>query len=625
MNPKPGGSMKERLAAMVALLIFKIFQVPIFWSGAKTVVLHWSRQIGKSYVLAAWAVYRILTMSVGDPAKGIEGRDWLVCVLSNSKDNGTEFMQKVGRVCRLLGVAFEAEDLSADEHIENMRIECRIKVFGHEGRIKVLAANPRTARGFSGDLILDEFAFHEDSYAIWDAAEPILSANPDFQCRIASTGNGTANMFYRLVAGARAVATAENPAGLCFSDAGMIVSRVSRSAAWALGQKIYDLKTGKEITPEQARAAALDKASYAQNYELAFNDAAARLLTDDAISGCEYQSEDECVICEGAWTPRALKFLGGLSGTLCFGMDVGRHRHLSTIAVGEKIGGIAFTRGILRMRETRLPKQKEEIARLFTLPNIGSGEIDMTGIGLGLVEFAQEAPEMGVHRVRGVNFSTKEDRNERQALIAASSGLPIDSAKVTELMGLDMLQAFEGRAIRIPHEDALRESLRKPEKMVKNNQVLIAAEDDDAGHADEFWAIALMLRALGTGPTLGIQQASDIRLGINQAMSMMATSGALHRATFTPRSLGTGYGRELPRLGTVPSTAVQQAINAVETSNLVRCSREEYRAEVRDALLAHAADHSGLKRRVRRDIIELEIARLDQVFGEPEEAVALLS
>jgi phage FluMu gp28-like protein len=84
-----------------------------------------------------------------------------------------------------------------------MEIRITMVVDGRErvGRIKVLAANPRTARGFSGDLILDEFAFHEDSNAIWDAAEPILSSNPEFQCRIASTGNGRHNMFYRMCAG----------------------------------------------------------------------------------------------------------------------------------------------------------------------------------------------------------------------------------------------------------------------------------------------------------------------------------------------------------------------------------------------------------------------------------------
>ena len=52
-------------------------------------------------------------------------------------------------------------------------MEVRVSEEGKTGRIKVLAANPRTARGFSGDLILDEFAFHEDSQAIWEAAERV--------------------------------------------------------------------------------------------------------------------------------------------------------------------------------------------------------------------------------------------------------------------------------------------------------------------------------------------------------------------------------------------------------------------------------------------------------------------
>src|SRR4030095_6125904 len=80
-----------------------------------------------------------------------------------------------------------------------MNYETRFNEKGKVGRIKILPANPRTARGFSGDLILDEFAFHDDSAAIWEAAEPILSANTDFLCRIASTPNGRHNMFYRLI------------------------------------------------------------------------------------------------------------------------------------------------------------------------------------------------------------------------------------------------------------------------------------------------------------------------------------------------------------------------------------------------------------------------------------------
>src|SRR3984957_12316641 len=115
-------------------------------------ILHWSRQIGKSFTLAAWAVDRLLSRP---------GR--LVTVLSNSRENGAEFVAKCAEVCHLNGTEYESVDKSQGVRFQNMRMEVRIRANGKVGRIKVLAANPRTARGFSGDLILDEFAFHEDS------------------------------------------------------------------------------------------------------------------------------------------------------------------------------------------------------------------------------------------------------------------------------------------------------------------------------------------------------------------------------------------------------------------------------------------------------------------------------
>ena len=155
-------------------------------------ILHWSRQIGKSYTLAAWAVDRMLTRP---------GR--LITVLSNSKDNGSEFAAKCALVCKKFGVAATTIKSKDYANYDDMRFEIRAEVVHKTSRIKILAANPRTARGFSGDLILDEFAFHEDSAAIWEAAEPILSSNPDFLCRIASTGNGKHNLFYRMASGIR--------------------------------------------------------------------------------------------------------------------------------------------------------------------------------------------------------------------------------------------------------------------------------------------------------------------------------------------------------------------------------------------------------------------------------------
>jgi phage FluMu gp28-like protein len=137
----------------------------------------------------------------------------------------------------------------------------------------------------------------------------------------------------------------------------------------------------------------------------------------------------------------------------------------------------------------RLPQQLERLRPVLEMRNFGRLCGDATGLGLGLVEFAQEL--CGAYRAEAVQFASREklsERGERQG----------GSALVTELMALDLLEVFEAGGIRIPCETALREALRKPERVTSANGVRIAATRDEAGHADEFWSIALMVRALKT-------------------------------------------------------------------------------------------------------------------------------
>ena len=79
---------------MKPIIQFREYQEPVFRDNETGIlVLHWSRQIGKSFTLAAWAVDRLLTRP---------GR--LVTVLSNSKDNGQEFALTCSEVCRQIDV-----------------------------------------------------------------------------------------------------------------------------------------------------------------------------------------------------------------------------------------------------------------------------------------------------------------------------------------------------------------------------------------------------------------------------------------------------------------------------------------------------------------------------------------
>ncbi len=631
----------------VGELKFREYQHDVFWDHTSgIVVLHWSRQIGKSFVLAAWAVWRLLSRP---------GR--LVTVLSNSKENGAEFLLKCAEVCRLHGTRFETVVKTPGLDFEDMRMELRIRNQGKTGRIKVLAANPRTARGFSGDLILDEFAFHEDGNKIWEAAEPILASNKDFLCRIASTGNGKRNLFYRMVEGGSCSTTdshgpptsecrgrltrlregndeflmtndERNPNGQCpkqnsgnaeaelplpvwmrvpkagdlvdgvtyvpgapqaeqvqglkftptsdvgvrvqspklenkeqgldeikgllsptlsslkqearetFSDGragvetsqsaglshtaapgdgrtpgegeesrtnamaeapyyfvsrgGFKVSRVTRTMAHSMGVEIYDSQTREPITPEQARAQALDKAAYDQNYECSFADESLALLTHELISAAECDEDGVAEICEQNWTLDALELMRQAKSPLYAGLDVGRKVDLSVITVLERVGTIFWVRGLLRMKDMRLPDQEERLQQLRQCRQVRQICIDMTGLGLGLFEYAQRT--MGEHMISGINFSSSVSATH----VIREEGRNREKVRVTEAMAMELLRVYEDRRIRQPRDWQLREDLRRPGKVTSPaGRVSIAATRDGAGHADHFWSLALALEAAG--------------------------------------------------------------------------------------------------------------------------------
>lgn len=438
------------------------YQAPVFRDRKTPVmVLHWSRQIGKSFTLASWAVDRLLTRP---------GR--LVVVLSNSKDNGREFALKSAEVARAAGAAVRELDLAPEgsEVFEEMQYEVRVTVGGKTGRIKVLAANPRTARGFSGDLILDEFAFHQDAEAIWDAAEPILASNPDFLCRIASTGNGTGSMFYRMATG------------------GVFpLSRVRRSDAYAAGVRIRSAITGESITPEQARAEALDKASYDQNYECAFASAQGPLLSMALIDAAE---RGDCgVVCEEQWSAEALgriALVAQTGGRLAIGYDVARRGDFSVLAAVERTGHEYFARAILRMRGMPLPDQEARVAGAMAAAG-GRARIilDATGMGEGPADYLARR----FHgRVRPIHFSSSLPMTRE----LASQGERGGRAPAPLVMASRFLRLHLDGQARYPVDTLMRADLQKPRRVVSDTgRATIAAASGADGHADHFWALAL--------------------------------------------------------------------------------------------------------------------------------------
>jgi hypothetical protein len=162
-------------------LSLRTYQLPVLLYEGKLLLVEFARQRGKSYTLANRAVRRMLRkLSASTKAKTADSSkkayDWSIFVISNSLDNGIEFGAKVSEIMESVRVAdgelrgasmtsSDKLDTSLDPElgaygefppveVEDFFRRMEIRIGNRVGRILVLAASPRTARGFSGDLFL---------------------------------------------------------------------------------------------------------------------------------------------------------------------------------------------------------------------------------------------------------------------------------------------------------------------------------------------------------------------------------------------------------------------------------------------------------------------------------------
>lgn len=301
-------------------------------------------------------------------------------------------------------------------------------------RITALPANPDTARGFSANVFLDEFAFHRDSSAIWKALFPVISAG--WKLRVTSTPNGKSGKFYEL--------------------------DTAKDDTWSrhvvdIYQAVAD---GLPRDIDELRAGIADEDAWAQEYELQYLDEASAWLSYELISSVEDQD---------AGDPDAYQ------GGVCFvGVDIGRRNDLFVIWVLEQIGDVLWTREIIELKRAKFAVQDEALDEIMRRYRVGRVCMDQTGMGEKPVEDAQR--RYGEHRVEGVLFTGPNK------LVMATAGK----------------ERFEDRTIRIPEgRPALRSDLHKLRKVSGPTGAprFVAERDDD--HADRAWACFLAVNAAG--------------------------------------------------------------------------------------------------------------------------------
>lgn len=310
-------------------------------------------------------------------------------------------------------------------------------------RITALPANPDTARGFSANVFLDEFAIHKNSKEIWGALFPIISKN-GLRLRVTSTPKGKGNKFYEIMTAKENVWSHH-------------VVDIYKAVSDGLDRNIQELRDGLG-----------DDDLWAQEYELKWLDEASAWLSYDLIYSCEDAA---------AGAPE------GYQGGVCFvGVDIGRRNDLFVIQVLEQIGDVLWDRERVELKRAKFSEQDAALDDVMSRYLVGRVCMDQTGMGEKPVEDAQRRYGS---RVEGVLFTGPSK------LVMATAGK----------------ERFEDRTIRIREGDyPLRADLHKLRKVASalGAPRFVAERDDD--HADRTWAMFLAVHAAGAPMEYGYRR-----------------------------------------------------------------------------------------------------------------------
>ena len=448
----------------------------------------WSRQSGKSYAAALRAVMKCLS-----------GRTQYI-ILSKGERQSRLFMEKAKDFCIALKRIKVLREFRELPETDDKTMEV---YFPHNGsRIIGLPANPDTARGYSGNIVLDEFAFHGDARKIYAACFPIITRG--YSIEVISTPNGTAGKFYEIAKAAGLVGlhtvdgrrqTGETPDSP--GDPLSTVYRMPSTSLWS-GHRvdIYDaVRQGLPAKLDLLRSGCDDEETWLQEYCCQFLSDAQNYISIELISSCVHEeATTEWVgvtrgAAHGESRPRPCE-----SGhELYLGVDIGRKRDLTIAWLFEKVGGVLWSRRLLTLKGVSFDEQEKAVCRLIEgcsgdlrspdggqRPPLQAGAavrrccVDQSGMGMMLAEhLVQKYGEI----VEAVQFT----------------------APLKERLAPMVKQAFEDRTLRIPDNREVRADINAVKRFVTPaGNVRFDAEHTDRGHADRFWALAMVVNAAAT-------------------------------------------------------------------------------------------------------------------------------
>lgn len=429
-----------------------------------------SRQIGMSFVTAL----------EGALVARATNRNQIY--LSKSERQSKILAEKATAIAKALDIASSPihEDMKEFEY-EDSKIECLQLEIKYPNGTKqyFLPAKPETARSYSGDVYLDEFAFHADAAKIYTALYPTITRG--FRISIVSTPNGQIGKYYEFAKSAGMVAGYAkeqfSPWSAHKTDIylavmeGMAAGQYPNSTLQIHPDIIAEISEGfnaRGMKPSkqqlrfvcELRSGIDDRDTWLQEFECAFLSASANYIPIELILRAEEGDLGTELLPEEP-----------LAGRLFLGIDIGRKKHRTVFWLLEEVGSLLITRAVIVLNKATFQDQENLASKWMSQLGIYKCCIDGTGMGMQVAE-SMERNFPG--RVETVTF-TLQSKDELATL---------------------MRKNFEMVRYRIPSSPIIRQDINGIKRGVtKAGNIIFSAEDTKDGHSDRAWALALATRA----------------------------------------------------------------------------------------------------------------------------------
>ena len=372
-----------------------------------------SRQIGKSFGTAFEAA--------ADCAKH-PGADWLV--MSAGQRQADEWMLKASRLSRAIALEMSGTDEAVRVEVSASEIR-----FSNGARILSVPANPDTARGYTANLVLDEFAIHEQDREIWAAVFPTVTNELSGQkkIRVVSTPKGRGNKFAEL-----------------WEEGG---------PQWSRHKVTLDdaIAAGLRVDKAALREGVADEDIWRQEFYCEFLANDTTYFPLDLIRNCERIPAPEA-------PTDAPRFLG---------VDIGRAHDLTAIAELAAVGEELRLVDVETLERLPFAEQREIIGARLSRPAVRGCAVDATGIG---AQLAEELRAKFGSRVEPVQFT--------------------NAVKNDLFQGLH--RAMEEARLVLPADRELREDINAMHRKISTGgNIQFTAPRRPDGHSDRACALAL--------------------------------------------------------------------------------------------------------------------------------------